>query len=191
MKSCIRDLTAILLGECVIYNKSSETGKDAFAIVDAIVQKIGLTSFFMKFDEIHKSSLFSSIKPSQTHKQLTRSASAGMTEMEEVDEKEISNQENEDHLMLGSMFNVQFVEFIGKLEADIIESGIDVYSHSKSKATVVPADLQQKGGESDGDYIKRLKFCGKAVLRDTGPSWPQFNFSRRPSQKRRGRFIST
>ncbi|KAL7165537.1 hypothetical protein ACSBR2_041258 [Camellia fascicularis] len=60
---CIRGLAAVILGECVIYNKSSDSGKDAFTIVDAISQKVGLTSYFLKFEEMQKSIIFSSAKP--------------------------------------------------------------------------------------------------------------------------------
>ena len=57
---CIRGLASILLGECVIYNKSNENGKDAFAVVDAVSQKMGLTSYFSKFEEMQSSLIFSS-----------------------------------------------------------------------------------------------------------------------------------
>ncbi|KAL6986295.1 Golgin candidate 6 [Sarracenia purpurea var. burkii] len=154
---CIRGLAAVLLGECVIFNRSSDGGNDAFAIVDTISQKVGLTSYFLKFEEMQKSILFSSAKPSQPHKLLIRSAAASMAEIEDVEGNETSDQKNEDHPMLAPIFDVQFVDFIKKLEADIRESIVDVYSHPKSKVAVVPAELEQKGGESDGEYVERLK----------------------------------
>lgn len=95
--ACIRGLAAVLLGECVIYNKSIETGKDAFAIVDAISQKVGLTSYFLKFEEMQKSTLFSSAKPAQPIKPLTRSTAASMEEIEDVDDNQASDPKNEDH----------------------------------------------------------------------------------------------
>ncbi|XP_058199643.1 golgin candidate 6 [Rhododendron vialii] len=155
--ACIRGLAAVLLGECVIYNKSIETGKDAFAIVDAISQKVGLTSYFLKFEEMQKSILFSSAKPAQPIKPLSRSTAAGMEEIEDVDENQAIDQKNEDHPMLAPLFDSQFVNFVRNLEADIRDSIVDVYSQPKSKVAVVPAELEQKGGESDGEYIKRLK----------------------------------
>ncbi|KAE8661685.1 Golgin candidate 6 [Hibiscus syriacus] len=117
---CVRGLAAVLLGECVIYNKSSENGKDSFTIADAISQKIGLTSYFLKFDEMQRSFIFSSVKPTQSHKPLTRSTAAS-------------------------------------LEVNIRENIVDVYSRPKSDVAVVPAELEQKGGEIDKEYIKRLK----------------------------------
>ncbi|KAJ4959718.1 hypothetical protein NE237_019628 [Protea cynaroides] len=51
---CVRGLAAVLLGECVIYNKSGDNAKDSFMVVDAISQKIGLTSYLLKFDEMQK-----------------------------------------------------------------------------------------------------------------------------------------
>ncbi|KAM7478902.1 hypothetical protein LguiA_027115 [Lonicera macranthoides] len=154
--ACIRGLAAVLLGECVIYNKVTGKGKDASSIVDAISQKIGLTSYFLKFDELRKSFIFSLIKPTEPRKPLTRSTAASMAENEDV-ENEPSEQKNKDHPILSSMFDSQFVNFVQRLEGDIRESIVDVYSHPKSKVAVVPAELEQKGGESDGEYIKRLK----------------------------------
>ncbi|XVF16328.1 hypothetical protein REPUB_Repub10bG0021900 [Reevesia pubescens] len=155
---CVRGLAAVLLGECVIYNKSGENGKDGFTITDAISQKIGLTSYFLKFDEMQRSFLFSSVKPAQSQKPLTRSTTASMAEIEDVDESDLSDQKNEDHHpILTSIFDAQFVNFVKSLELHIRENIIDVYSRPKSDVAVVPAEMEQKGGESDKDYIKRLK----------------------------------
>lgn len=154
---CIRGLGAILLGECVIYNKSGESGKDAFTVVDAISQKIGLTSYFLKFDEMMKSFLFSSVKPTKLHKPLTRSAAASMAEIDDVDEQDSSDHKNEDHPILSSLFDSHFVNFVKSLEGNIRETIVDVYSRPKSEVAVVPAELELKRGESDKDYIERLK----------------------------------
>ncbi|GFZ06706.1 golgin Putative 6 [Actinidia rufa] len=137
---CIRGLAAVLLGECVIYNKSTDSGKDAFTIVDTISQKVGLTSYFLKFEEMQKSILFSSSKPAQPRKPLSRPSAASMAEIEDMDENEAIDKKNEDHLMLAPI-------------------------HPKSKVAVVPAELERKGGENDGEYIKRLKsFVEKQCL---------------------------
>ncbi|KAI7994319.1 Golgin candidate 6 [Camellia lanceoleosa] len=154
---CIRGLAVVILGECVIYNKSSDSGKDAFTIVDAISREVGLTSYFLKFEEMQKSIIFSSAKPAEPRKPLTRSTAASMDEIDDVEENEASDLKNEDHPMLASMFDAQFVDFIRNSEANIRESIIDVYSHPKSKVAVVSTELQQKGWESDGDYVKRVK----------------------------------
>ncbi|KAH1038661.1 hypothetical protein J1N35_040404 [Gossypium stocksii] len=154
---CVRGLAAVLLGECVIYNKCSENGKDSFTIADAISQKIGLTSYFLKFDEMQRSFIFSSVKPAQSHKPLTRSTTASMAEIEDVDENDLTDQKNEDHPILTSVFDAQFVNFVKGLEVNIREKIVDVYSRPKSDVAVVPAELEQKGGESDKEYIKRLK----------------------------------
>ncbi|XWS40678.1 hypothetical protein CRYUN_Cryun17cG0016000 [Craigia yunnanensis] len=153
----VRGLAAVLLGECVIYNKSSESGKDGFSIADAISQKIGLTSYFLKFDEMQRSFLFSSVKPAQSHKPLTRSTASSMAEIEDVDESALSDEKNEDHPILTSIFDAQFVSFVKSLELYIRDNIVDVYSRPKSDVAVVPAEMEQKGGESDKDYIKRLK----------------------------------
>ncbi|KAL7165402.1 hypothetical protein ACSBR2_041147 [Camellia fascicularis] len=192
---CIRGLAAVILRECVIYNKSSDSGKDAFTVVDAISQKVRFTSYFLKFEEMQKSIIFSSAKSAEPWKPLTRSTAASMAEIEDVEENEVSDLKNEDQPMLALMFDAQFVDFIQNLETDIRESIVDVYSHPKSKVVVVSAELQQKGEESDGDYVKQLKsfaekqcseitICHNATLAEDlakigtgGSSQPEHRFS--------------
>ncbi|KAJ7974664.1 Golgin candidate 6 [Quillaja saponaria] len=154
---CIKGLAATILGECVIYNKSTENGKDAFTIVDTISQKIGLTSYFLKFDEMQKSLSFTNTALVQPCGPVTRSNAASMAEIEDVDGNDMSYQKNVNHPILSYMLDAHFVNLVQSLEADIREHIVDVYSHPKSKVAVVPADLEQKSGESDGEYIKRLK----------------------------------
>ncbi|KAJ9549769.1 hypothetical protein OSB04_022312 [Centaurea solstitialis] len=154
---CARGLAAVLLGECAVYNKSTESGKDAFAIVDAISQKIGLTSYFLRLDEMQKSFLFSTAKPAQPRKPLTRSNANSMAEMEDIEENEVMDNRNDDHPMLASMFDSQFVNFIKNLEGGIRDSIVKIYSHPKSNVSMMPAALEQRKDEKDGEYIKRLK----------------------------------
>ena len=154
---CTRGLAAVILGECVIYNKSVEGGKDAFSLVDSISQKVGLTSYFLKFDEMQKSYFFASENSAQRRKPLTRSNAASMAEIEDVDENYLPDGRSEDHPILSSILDVPFVSVIKRLEAAIRETIVDVYSHPKSKVAVVPAELEQKSGESDVEYITRLK----------------------------------
>ncbi|KAK6137369.1 hypothetical protein DH2020_028882 [Rehmannia glutinosa] len=163
---CVRGLAAVLLGMCVIYNKTTDSGKSAvFSIVDAISQKIGLSSYFLKFDEMQKSLLFTSAKPTLARKPLTRSTAASMSEIEDVDENEYTDQKNEDHPLLVKVLDSQFVFFVKGLEANIREQIVEIYSHPKSQVAVVPAELEQNSGESDLEYIKRLKrFVEKQCL---------------------------
>ncbi|KAL3499310.1 hypothetical protein ACH5RR_038403 [Cinchona calisaya] len=160
---CVKGLAAVLLGECVIYNKSIDSGRDALSIADAISQKIGLTSYFLKFDEMQKSLSFTSAKPTLSRKQLTRSSAASMAEIEDVNENEAIDQQNDP--MLVSTVDYQFVSFVKHLEGEIRDKTIEIYSHPKSQVAVVPAELEQGNGEADGDYIKRLKtFVEKQCL---------------------------
>ncbi|KAK4486471.1 hypothetical protein RD792_009151 [Penstemon davidsonii] len=158
-------LAAILLGECVIYNKTIDTGKDAYTIVDAISQKVGLTSYFVKFDEMQKSLLFTSAKPTLPRKTLSRSSAASMSEIEDIDENESTDQKNEDHPILVMGLDSDFVLFVKELEAKVREQIVEIYSRPKSQVAVVPAALEQNSGESDAEYIKRLKrFVEKQCL---------------------------
>ncbi|OVA08385.1 Vesicle tethering protein Uso1/P115-like [Macleaya cordata] len=151
-----RGLAAILLGECVLYNKSVESGRDAFMVVDAISQKIGLTSYFLKFDEMQKRLPFVPAKDIEHRKPLARSNAASMEDVEDAENDE-TDQKNDEHSVLLSIFDTQFVNFLKSLEANIRESIVELFSHPKSKVVVVPAELEQKDRESNEDYIKRLK----------------------------------
>ncbi|WVZ14663.1 hypothetical protein V8G54_012229 [Vigna mungo] len=154
---CIRGFAAVVLGECVIYNKSTDSGKDAFAIVDAISQKIGLSSYFLKFDEMQKSSIFVSVKSSLTYQSFTRSSTSSMVDIEDVDDNDLSEKKNLDHPILSSILDSNFVNLVKSLEADIREQIVEVFSRPKMKVAVVPAELEQRSDESDAEYIKRLK----------------------------------
>ncbi|KAH6824986.1 golgin putative 6 [Perilla frutescens var. hirtella] len=162
---CVRGLAAVLLGVCVICNKATDSGQDAFSIIDAISQKVGLTSYLLKFDEMQRSSLFTSEKPALSHKPLTRSIAASMSDIEEVYDDENTDQRNEDHPMLVMVLDPQFVFFLKELEVKIRDQMVEIYSRPKSQVAVVPADLEQQGGENDKEYIKRLKrFVEKQCL---------------------------
>ncbi|XP_035842528.1 golgin candidate 6-like isoform X2 [Helianthus annuus] len=148
---CVRGLAAVLLGECVIFNKSIESGKDAFSIVDAISQKIGLTSYFQTLEEMQKSFVFSSAKPA------TKMNDNSVPDVEDIEDDVASDPKNEDHPMLAEMFDSQFVNFIKNLETSIRDGVVNLYSHPKSDVSVIPAELEQRKDEADVDYIKRLK----------------------------------
>ncbi|KAJ0805824.1 putative uso1/p115-like vesicle tethering protein [Helianthus annuus] len=148
---CVRGLAAVLLGECVIFNKSIESGKDAFSIVDAISQKIGLTSYFQTLEEMQKSFVFSSAKPA------TKMNDNSVSDVEDIEDDVASDPKNEDHPMLAEMFDSQFVNFIKNLETSIRDGVVNLYSHPKSDVSVIPAELEQRKDEADVDYIKRLK----------------------------------
>ncbi|KAI3840527.1 hypothetical protein MKW92_023904 [Papaver armeniacum] len=140
-----KGLAAILLGECVLYNRSAEGGKDAFMVVDAISQKIGLTSYFLKFEEMQKKFPFVA-RNAEDRKPLTRSNTASMEDVEDADDDD-SDQKHDENFVLMSIFDTRFVDLLKNLEANIRGKHL----------VVVPADLEQKNRESNEDYIKRLK----------------------------------
>ncbi|XP_019439685.1 PREDICTED: golgin candidate 6-like isoform X1 [Lupinus angustifolius] len=156
--SCVRGFAALVLGECVIYNKSNDSGKSAYAIVDAISQKVGLSSYFLKFDEMQKSFVFASVDSVRMSKSFSRFSAASMADIEDVaDENESLEKNDLDHPIFSSILDSYFVNLVKRLEANIREQIVEVYSQPKIKVAVVPAELVQRSGESDGDYINRLK----------------------------------
>ncbi|XP_057800033.1 golgin candidate 6-like [Salvia miltiorrhiza] len=162
---CVRGLAAVLLGVCIICNKTADSGQDSFSVIDAISQKVGLTSYLLKFDEMQKSSLFTSEKPALSRKPLTRSIGASMSDIEEVYDDENTDQRNEDHPILLMVLEPQFVIILKGLEVKIREQIVEIYSHPRSQVAVVPAYIEQQSGEMDKEYIKRLKnFVEKQCL---------------------------
>ncbi|XP_071726425.1 golgin candidate 6-like isoform X2 [Rutidosis leptorrhynchoides] len=153
---CVRCLAAVLLGECVIFNKSIESGKDAYTIVDSISQKIGLPSYFLRLDEMQKSFGFSSSKPVQSNKPFTKMG------LEDNYDDVASDDKNEDRPMLVEMFDSQFVNFIKNLENGIRDGIVKIYSRPKNNVSVIRAELEQMKDEPDANYIQRLRsFLGE------------------------------
>ncbi|KAG2629755.1 hypothetical protein PVAP13_3KG449906 [Panicum virgatum] len=152
--ACVRGLAAVVLGACVLYNASREKGRDTFAVADAISQKIGLTTYFLRFDELRKSLAHPSSE--QRHrKELSRSSANSMSDFQEIEED--ATNKDDQHPVLSEIFDSQFVDFLNKFEADIRENIMDIFSRTKTATAVLPAELEQKNGEVDGEYIKRLK----------------------------------
>lgn len=151
----VQGLAAIVLGECVLYNRNSETKRDAFSVADALSQKVGLSYFFSKFDELQK--FLSHLSSVGQHSQsLGRSSAASTAEAEDV-ENDGTDQKHEQHPILLEIFDSMFIGYVHKLEAEIRESILAIYSNTKNKVAVLPAELEQSDKETDRDYIKRLK----------------------------------
>ncbi|KAJ1422429.1 Vesicle tethering protein [Sesbania bispinosa] len=130
---CIRGLAAVVLGECVIYNKSTDGTKDAFAIVDMISQKVGLSSYFLKFEEMQRNFVFAGMESSLNNKSFTRSSAASMEDIADLDNNDFSEQKNTDHPILSFILDSYFVNLVKGLEADVREQIVEVYSHPKPR----------------------------------------------------------
>ncbi|XP_020587913.1 golgin candidate 6 isoform X2 [Phalaenopsis equestris] len=159
----VRGLAALVLGECIIYNSSVENGRDAFAVVDAISQKIGLSSYFAHFDELQKA-FNSHFAASAPIKPPIRSSSASMLDIQEVEDDGLDQMQ--DHPILIAVLDSLFVAFVKKLEAEIREKVVDIFNNTKNKAVIVPSELERRDGEIDRDYIKRLKSFAEKQCHD-------------------------
>lgn len=150
----VQGLAAIILGECVLYNRNNEIKRDAFSVADALSQKVGLSHFFSKFDELQK--FLSHLSTVGQHSQsFGRSSAVSTAEAEDV-ENDGTNQKHE-HPVLLEIFDSMFIRYVDKLEAEIRQSILGIYSNTKNKVAVLPAELEQSDKETDVDYIKRLK----------------------------------
>lgn len=186
---CVRGLASVMLGECVIYNnKNGEGTKDSFAVVDAITKKMELSAYFMNFNEMDKIFMPILTAAVDQDKPLTRSSVLATADLESSVKNNVTEQQHE-HPIIVAVFDVQFVDFIKKLIIDIRENIVDVFSHSKIKVAVIPADLEQKDSESNDDYVTRLKLfvhkqCNEMqvswyflhiIFMSTSKFWPAFN----------------
>ena len=106
---------------------------------------------------MQKSFAFANIESSLNLKSFTRSSAASMEDIADSDNNDLSEQKNMDHPILSSILDSYFVNLVKGLEADIREQIVEAFSHPKVQVAVVPAELEQKMGESDGEYIRRLK----------------------------------
>ncbi|KAF3773047.1 Golgin candidate 6 [Nymphaea thermarum] len=158
----IHGLAATLLGECVIYNKGGDGSRDAFMVVDAISQRIGLTAYFHKFEAMRKSPIFaasgSKAHLSKPPSRSTSSEAVGPSDIPDEDQnRDGGGSLKLDHPLLHLVFDPAFVNFVKRLEPNIRESVVDLFSHPKNNVAIVPAMLEQKNGENDKDYIARLR----------------------------------
>jgi predicted nucleic acid-binding Zn-ribbon protein len=80
-----------------------------------------------------------------------------MADIQDADENDLSEKKNMDHPNLSSILDSYFVNFVKRLEANIREQIVEVYSRPNTKVAVVPEEIEQKKGESEVEYIKRLK----------------------------------
>ncbi|KAI3899521.1 hypothetical protein MKW92_026009 [Papaver armeniacum] len=145
---CTKGLAAILLGECFLYNKSDDKSKDASLVVDVISEKVGLTSYLLKLEDLQRSYVFTSTKVGLRD---------SMVEMDDISANDETDLKHDEHPVLNSLFDTQFVDLVKKLEENLRESIVEISSHLKNKVVGLPVELEQQSGESDGDYIKRLK----------------------------------
>lgn len=145
---CTKGLAAVLLGECFLYNKSIDNNKNASMVFDVIREKVGITSYLLKLGEMQKSFIFTSAETDLRD---------SLAEIEDVNANDETDWKHGEHPVVNSLFDAQFVDHVKKLEGNIRESIMEISSHLKSKVVVLPIELEQQSGESDGDYIKRLR----------------------------------
>ncbi|KAG0630720.1 hypothetical protein M758_1G199600 [Ceratodon purpureus] len=160
----VAGLAAVLLGACIIFN-SEENSKDSSAIVDLISQRVGLASFFTKWEDMENSSLFASaLSSSRLPEALTRSTAAaaaigdGMVSVPFDQQQQVrmfGGSSNEP--LVTTFYDAEFVAFLQQLGPLIKERVVDLFSRPKTRVVVDFKGFEQKKGESDTEYMHRLK----------------------------------
>lgn len=150
----VAGLAAVLLGACIIFN-SEENAKDSSAIVDLISQRVGLSSFFSKWEQMEKSSLFASaMSSSRLPKALTRSTAAAAAA---GDGMLLMLGEGQEEPLVTTFYDAEFISFLKELEPLIKERVVDLFSRPRARASVDLKGFEQKKGEADAEYTQRLK----------------------------------
>ncbi|CAM6096716.1 unnamed protein product [Calypogeia fissa] len=161
----VAGLAAVLLGECIIYNPTKEGSKDALMIVDIISGRVGLTTFFSKWDDMQTSPLFiSAATASRLPKPLTRSTAAAAAAGDGLaaivpdasDWKQGGSNENTEPAVT-TFYDSEFVSFIRRLEPMVRDKIVEVFARPKSQGTVNVVGFEAKEGEKESDYIVRLQ----------------------------------
>jgi hypothetical protein len=146
----VAGLAAVLLGACIIFN-SEENSKDSSSIVDLISQRVGLTNFFSKWEEMEKSSLFASaMSSSRLPKALTRSTAAAAAAGDGMVSVPTEP-------LVTTFYDAEFISFLKQLEPLIKERVVDLFSRPKTRVVVDLKGFEQKKVESDTEYTHRLK----------------------------------
>jgi hypothetical protein len=155
----VAGLAAVLLGACIIFN-SEENSKDSSAIVDLISQRVGLTSFFTKWEDMEKSSLFSSRLPEALTRSTAAAAAAGdgmvSVPFDQQQQVQMFGGSSKEPLVT-TFYDAEFVAFLQRLGPLIKERVVDLFSRPKTRVVVDFKGFEQKKGESDTEYIHRLK----------------------------------
>ncbi|KAL2641338.1 hypothetical protein R1flu_008925 [Riccia fluitans] len=163
----VAGLAAVLLGECIVYNPSKHGPKDASVIVDVVNERIGLSAYFSKWEEMQKSGLFiSAATSSRLPKPLTRSTAAaaaagdGLAAIAPDRQQQLSSFQESSHNgepAVTTFYDSEFVAFIRALEPVVRERIVEVFAHPRSRASVELVGFEQKEGEKESDYIIRLR----------------------------------
>ncbi|XP_024530596.1 golgin candidate 6 [Selaginella moellendorffii] len=170
----VAGLAAVLLGECIVYNEnkpspSSSAGTDASAVLEMVNQRIGLTAFFSKWEDMRLSPLFiASSTPTRLPQALTRSTAAAVAagdgfiaaaaSTEEKLELGLHSGDASPEAALPLFYDAPFVQFINLLEPVVRNRIVELFTNPKSGVvTVEVAGWERAEGESESDYTTRLK----------------------------------
>ena len=157
----VSGLAAVLLGECVLYTTSIESAHSAHVLVDIISQQVGLSTYFAKWEALQNNHVFLMAISGNAHqKSLTKSSSSEIV-LEEESGLSSGNGEVEletsDVGPVAGVYDTYLVKLIQKLEPIVRDTIVQLFSQPKAKASLLPSVPDRKGGESESDYINRLK----------------------------------
>ncbi|KAL3691527.1 hypothetical protein R1sor_005178 [Riccia sorocarpa] len=163
----VAGLAAVLLGECIVYNPNKHGPKDASVIVDVVNERIGLSAYFSKWEEMQRSGLFiSAATSSRLPKPLTRSTAAaaaagdGLVAIAPDRHQQLSSfqeSSNSGEPAVTTFYDSEFVAFIRELEPVVRERIVEVFAHPRNRASVELVGFEQREGEKESDYIIRLR----------------------------------
>jgi hypothetical protein len=161
----VAGLAAVLLGACIVFN-SEQGSKESSTVVDLISQRVGLTNYFSKWEEMEKSSLFlSAVSSSRLPKALTRLTAAAAAAGDGMVSVPLDQQQQVQTFTTGSQveplvttfYDADFVAFLKQLEPIIRDRVVEIFSQPKTRVNIDTKGFEQKKGESDTEYRQRLQ----------------------------------
>eukprot|EP00897_Mesotaenium_endlicherianum_P003630 jgi/Mesen1/3295/ME000191S02426 len=179
----VAGLAAMLLGACVVFNAASGPGStDAATVVDVINQRIGLTAYFQRWEDMKKTALFvnsgSGPRAPQPLTRATAAAAAAAADGPLGPPAAASPQGNGSMSMSRGLsmsmseaeaeppgavlfYDAEFVQWTAAFEDAVRQRIVELFARPRAaggrmEAAAAP-ELEQREGERDGDYCARLR----------------------------------
>eukprot|EP00850_Spirogloea_muscicola_P018952 SM000179S03424 [mRNA] locus=s179:212840:217911:- [translate_table: standard] len=153
----VAGLAAVLIGTCVIFNESDAAGAtDAATVVDIINQRVGLSTYFGRWQDMRDSSLFSSASsgprlPQPLTRATAAAAAAGDQRASQVTSPDVEP-------LVTTFYDAEFIQLITELEEKVRARMVELFARPRGGfAHGDPVELSLKDGETQEAYALRLK----------------------------------
>lgn len=162
----VAGLAAVLLGTCIVHNAAQGASSlDAATVVDIIERRIGLSKYFLCWENLRDSPLFASGCYSLGLPQpLTRATAAavaagsdGQKPSEGLAGGPKAPEDIQDPIAV-NLFDSSFTAYVVGFEARVRQVVMELFARPRRRGEAGEvADLSRKSGETESDYAARLR----------------------------------